>query len=124
MSAADLNAGPSPFAAHRRHTLWWAFLLHRISGLLLALFLPFHFLVLGLAIEGSARLDGFLAWADAPLVKLAETGLVFLLAVHMAGGLRLLALELLAWRSWQKNAAATAVGFAVCAALLFLLSAW
>ena len=124
MKAVDLGAGPSPFAAHRRHTLWWAFLLHRISGLFLALFLPFHFLVLGLAIEGSARLDGFLAWTDAPLVKLAEMGLVFLLAVHMAGGLRLLALELLAWRSWQKTAAAVAVGFAVCVALLFLLSAW
>lgn len=124
MKAADLSAGPNPFAPHRRHALWWAFLLHRISGLLLAVFLPFHFLVLGLAIEGSARLDGFLAWTDAPLVKLAETGLVFLLAVHMAGGLRLLALELLAWRHWQKNAAAAAAGFAVCAALLFLLSAW
>ena len=124
MKAVDMSAGASPFAAHRRHTLWWAFLLHRISGLLLAVFLPFHFLVLGLAIEGSARLDGFLAWTEAPLVKLAETGLVFLLAVHMAGGLRLLALELLAWRSWQKNAAAVAAGFAVCVALLFLLSAW
>ena len=124
MKAAEVSAGASPFAAHRRQALWWAFLLHRVSGLLLAVFLPFHFLVLGLAIEGSARLDGFLAWADAPLVKLAETGLVFLLAVHMAGGLRLLALELLAWRSWQKNAAAAAAGFAVCTALLFLLSAW
>ena len=124
MRAADLSAGSGPFAAHRRQALWWAFLLHRVSGLLLAVFLPFHFLVLGLAIEGSAQLDGFLAWADAPLVKLAETALVFLLAVHMAGGLRLLALELLAWRSWQKNAAAAAAGFAVCTALLFLLSAW
>lgn len=109
---------------YRNRPLWWAFLLHRVSGLLLALFLPFHFLVLGLAIEDAARLDGFLAWTERPLVKLAEAGLVFLLAVHMAGGLRLLALELLAWQRWQKNLAAAAGGFALFAALLFLTTAW
>ena len=114
----------SVLAPHRDRPLYWAFLLHRLSGLLLALFLPFHFLVLGLAIESSARLDGFLAWTDAPLVKLAETLLVFLLAVHMAGGLRLLALELLAWSRWQKNAAAAAGGFAFFAALVFLTASW
>ncbi len=110
--------------AHRQHRLWWAFLIHRVSGVLLALFLPFHFLVLGLAIDDAARLDGFLAWTDRGLVKLAEAGLVFLLAVHLAGGLRLLALELLAWRGWQKDAAALAGGAALACALLFLTVAW
>ena len=111
-------------ASHRNQTLYWAFLLHRISGLGLAIFLPFHFSVLGFAIQDSAKLDSFLAWTDAPFVKLAEAGLVFLLAVHMAGGLRLLALELLAWSQWQKNAAAAAGGFAFFVALLFLAVAW
>ena len=40
-------------------------MVHRISGLALACFLPLHFLTLGLAIEGEARLDGFLRWMDA-----------------------------------------------------------
>lgn len=111
-------------ASHRNQPLYWAFLLHRVSGLLLAIFLPFHFMVLGLAIENSAKLEGFLDWTEAPLVKLAEAGLVFLLAVHMAGGLRLLALELLAWSHWQKNAAAAASGFALFVAVLFLTAAW
>ncbi|MFC6856105.1 succinate dehydrogenase [Marivibrio halodurans] len=111
-------------APHRRQVLWWAFLMHRVSGVLLALFLPFHFLVLGFAIKGDATLDGFLAWTENPLVKLAETGLFLLLAVHLAGGLRLLALELLAWRSWQKNMAALAAGAALAGALLFLGVAW
>ena len=66
---------------HRRQPLYLAFLLHRLSGLGLALFLPFHFYVLGLALKGEAELNGFLHWSQAPLVKLAETGLVFLLAV-------------------------------------------
>ncbi|MYE58666.1 MAG: hypothetical protein F4X35_03640, partial [Alphaproteobacteria bacterium] len=57
---------------------WWAFLLHRLSGVALAVFLPFHFLVLGLAVERAA-LDGVLRWTDNPWVKLAEAGLVVLL---------------------------------------------
>ena len=36
---------------HRRQPLYLAFLLHRLSGLGLALFLPFHFYVLGLALQ-------------------------------------------------------------------------
>jgi len=104
-----------------RQALFWAFVLHRLSGLALALFLPVHFLVLGLAVERAA-LDGLLNWADLPLVKLAESGLVFLLAVHLVGGLRLLALEFLPWRDGQKTLAALAGGVALLAAGLFLLN--
>lgn len=107
----------------RNHLTYWAFVLHRLSGVGLALFLPAHLYVLSLALEGEAALDGFLRWAEAPLVKLAETVLVVLLAVHMAGGLRLLALEFLPWRDWQKGLIAAACGFAVAAGLLFLLRA-
>jgi len=39
----------------RNHPAYWAFLVHRISGLALALFLPAHFLALGTALEGEAR---------------------------------------------------------------------
>jgi len=81
---------------HRNHRAWWAFLGHRLSGLALAAFLPFHFLALGLAVE-AASLDAFLVWTDTGLVKLAEWGLVTLLALHLLFGLRLLALELLPW---------------------------
>ena len=77
--------------------------MHRLSGLALAIFLPFHFLALGLAIDGDARLDSFLRWTDQPLVKLAEGGLVFLLAVHLLGGLRVLVIENFAWRDGQKQ---------------------
>lgn len=108
---------------HRRHPAWWAFALHRLSGVALALFLPLHFLVLGLALEGGDRLDGFLRWTDSGLVKVAEMGLVFLLALHMAGGLRLLALEFLPWRDWQKTLIALATGAAAIVAGAFLLNA-
>jgi fumarate reductase subunit D len=106
----------------RNHPSFWAFALHRVSGLLLALFLPFHFWALGTAIAGAARLDAFLDWTRQPLVKLAETGLVVLLAAHLTGGLRLLALELLAWRSWQKSAVGISAGISLAVGLLFLLN--
>jgi fumarate reductase subunit D len=108
--------------AHRDHPGYWAFLVHRISGIALALFLPAHFLALGTALEGTARLDRFLAWTDQPLVIAAEWGLVVLLAAHAAGGLRVLALELLPWREWQKALAAVAAGCALAAGLAFALA--
>ena len=98
-------------------------MVHRISGLALACFLPLHFLALGMAINGEARLDGFLRWTANPLVKLAETGLVFLLAVHMLGGLRILVIENLPWREGQKRLAMFAGGAAIVIAALFLLTA-
>lgn len=106
---------------YRRDTLWLAAMVHRVSGVLLALFLPVHFLVLGLAIESEARLDGFLAWTRQPLVKLAETGLVVLLAVHLVGGIRVLAIEHLPWRDGQKRMATIALGFALAVGALFLI---
>lgn len=109
--------------AYRRDILWIAALVHRISGVLLACFLPLHFLALGLAIQGEARLDGFLKWTDNPIVKLAETGLLFLLAVHLLGGLRLLAMENLSWRDNQKRIALFAAGLAFICAFVFLVGA-
>lgn len=108
---------------HRNHPLWYAFVLHRLSGLALALFLPVHFLVLSLALSDAARLDGLLAWTDLAIVKAAEVGLVFLLAVHLFGGLRLMALELLPLTSRQKTLAAAAVGLSVLVSGGFLLRA-
>jgi fumarate reductase subunit D len=108
-------------AANRREDLWIAAFVHRISGVLLACFLPLHFLALGLALEGELRLNGFLTWAEDPWVKLAETGLLFLLAVHLLGGLRLLAMDVLPWSDRQKPMAFWAAGFAVLCAVAFLL---
>ncbi len=107
--------------SHQRHGLWLAHLLHRVSGLALAIFLPIHFYVLGLALNDPAALDGFLRWGDNPLVKLAEIGLVFLLAVHFFGGMRLLALEFLPWSSRQKTFAAMAVALSFFVACTFAL---
>ena len=106
---------------HRHSALWLAALAHRLSGLALAVFLPLHFLTLGLAIRGEAPLESFLRWSDQPLVKLAESGLVFLLMVHMLGGVRVLLIENLDWHDRQKELATVAA--AVSAIVGFILLA-
>ncbi len=108
-------------AAYRHNTLWVAAWIHRVSGVLLAVFLPLHFLALGLAIEGEAMLDGFLTWTANPVVKVAEFGLVFLLAVHLLGGLRVLVIENLSWRENQKQLALGGFVVAALIAVFFFL---
>ena len=105
--------------AHRGNALWLAALVHRVSGLALAAFLPLHFFTLGLALEGEARLDGFLRWSDQPLVKFSEV-ILFLLAIHLLGGVRLLVLENFSWLSGQKYLAVLAAAASAAIAFAFL----
>ena len=104
------------------HPAWWAFLVHRVSGVALAVFLPLHFAALATALRGEAALDGFLRFADAPLVKAAEWGLVVLLALHLAGGVRLLLIEFGTWSGLRKNLIAVTAGFAAVTGLAFALA--
>lgn len=109
--------------AHRNHPGWWAALVHRLSGLALAIFLPLHFLALGTALEGAGALDRFLDLTASPLVKLAETGLVLALALHLALGLRVLHVEFLPRPESRTRAVVSACfGIGVAVALLFALN--
>ncbi len=106
---------------HRGSALWIAAMVHRLSGLALAIFLPVHFFVLGLSFHGGARLDNFLRWSDQPLVKLAEGGLVFLLTIHLLGGLRVLVIENFDWHDGQKQLATLAAAISAAVAFVFLV---
>ncbi len=110
-------------APHQKTTLWLAYALHRTSGLALSVFLPAHFYVLSLALTTAGGLDDFLIWSDQPLVKFAEFGLIFLLAIHFFGGIRLMALEFLPWSPRQKTYAAVALAGSFFVSCTFLLSA-
>ena len=121
ISKSDIASGQQPgarplraaFGPARMGPSKAAALIHRLSGLALALFLPLHFLALGLALE-EARFAAFIAWSNQPWVKLSEFGLVTALAIHLAGGLPPLAARWLA----------IAFGFGLGAGLLFLLNAF
>jgi fumarate reductase subunit D len=102
----------------RQHSSYWAFMVHRVSGIALAVFLPLHFWTLGNALQ----LEEFLQWAQQPLVKLGEWLIVVALAAHLGGGLRVLALEFLPWRNWQKSLTAAAAALIVGVGLAFALA--
>jgi len=102
----------------RQHPSYWTFVVHRVSGIALAVFLPLHFWTLGRALA----LEEFIAWSQQPLVKLGEWLIVVALAAHLGGGLRVLALEFLAWREWQKSLAAGAAALAIGVGLAFALA--
>jgi len=121
MRSTPLNVRRNDGRAHA-HAAWWAYLVHRISGLALALFLPVHFLALSTALHGDAALDGFLRFTDQPLFKLGEWGLVVLLALHATGGVRLLLIEFRPWSGLRKNWIAAACGAGVLAGLAFALA--
>jgi fumarate reductase subunit D len=106
----------------RSHPSWWAFVVHRVSGLALALFLPLHFWALAHSLQGEAALDGFLRFTDRPLFKFGEWGLVVLLALHLGGGVRLLLIEFAPWSGLRKNALAAAAAFALASGLAFALA--
>lgn len=106
----------------RGHAAYWAFVVHRVSGVALALFLPLHFWVLAQALRGHAELDRWLRLVDLPLFKFAEWGLVVLLSMHMVGGVRLLLIEFGPWSGPRKNWIAGAVGFSVATGMAFALA--
>jgi fumarate reductase subunit D len=102
----------------KKESSYWMFMVHRLSGIALALFLPLHFWALGNALQ----LDSFLAWTEQPLVKAGEWAIVIALAAHLGGGLRVLALEFLPWRDWQKSLAAAAAALTVGVGLALALA--
>lgn len=106
----------------RSHVSWVAFCIHRVSGILLTLFLPIHFWTLGLALDGEARLDGALRWYEAPIFKFGEWALVLLLAAHALGGIRLLLIEFRPWRGLRKGWIAASFGIAAAISFVFIIA--
>ena len=109
-------------AAHKRPG-FAAALLHRLSGILLAIFLPFHFLALALALDSADALDSFLRITTAPLVKFSEAAVVAALCLHMTLGLRVLAIELLGFRERNLSALSVCAGATLVVLIGFFLSA-
>ncbi|MCL4748449.1 MAG: succinate dehydrogenase, cytochrome b556 subunit [Burkholderiaceae bacterium] len=106
----------------RGHSGWWAYLVHRVSGIALALFLPLHFFALAQSLRSEQALDEFIRFTDAPLFKFAEWALVVLLSAHLGGGLRLLAIEFGSWRGLRKSWIGVTAGATMLAGIAFALA--
>jgi fumarate reductase subunit D len=109
-------------ASHRQPG-FVAALLHRLSGIALAIFLPLHFLALATALNGAAALDSFLAVTRTPLVRASELALVAALATHMALGLRVLAIELFDIRDRTAAVLSGCAAMVLAVGVVFLLNA-
>ncbi len=114
----------NPSSRSRKNIAWWAFVIHRVSGLGLALFLPLHFLLLSKSLRGEAALDEALTLSQMPVIKFAEWGLVTLLTLHLVGGIRLLLIEFGPWRGVRSGwiTATVFVSFGVGFLFLFNLA--
>ena len=99
-----------------------AALIHRLAGPALAIFLPIHFYVLSAALNGADTLDSFLKVSAQPLLKLSEGAIVVALALHMALGLRVLAIEFLPVRERTRVAVSVCLAAAFAVGLMFLLT--
>ncbi len=109
-------------ALHRQRG-FVAAMLHRLSGIVLAFFLPIHFLALATALNGAKALDAFLAITRQPVVMAAEFAIVVALAVHLTLGLRIVAIEFFDLR--EKTLVPLSICFAAVGAvgLIFILNA-
>jgi fumarate reductase subunit D len=99
-----------------------AAMLHRLSGVALAIFLPLHFIALGTALGGADSFQSFLGVTHNGFVRVAELGLVTALGLHMALGLRVLAIEFLAVRERSAIVLSACVACSLTVGLLFLLN--
>lgn len=98
-------------------------MLHRLSGVALAIFLPIHFLALATALNGAKALDAFLAVTRQPLVMAAEFAIVVALGIHMTLGLRVLAIEFFDFREKTLIPLSICLAAVLAVGALFILNA-
>ena len=67
----------------------WSWILHRITGVILVLYLLMHILVLSSSIGGEGNFNAWLSNLQTPLTHVLEIGLVAVVAFHLLNGLRI-----------------------------------
>jgi len=105
---------------HARHVAFYAFAAHRVTGLALALFLALHFAALW-RLPDAEIFDHALALTAHPLARAGEILIVAALALHLAGGARILAAEFLPGRARGGGRIAASVLFAGAVAAAYAL---
>jgi fumarate reductase subunit D len=108
-------------ASHRQRG-YVAALLHRLSGIALAIFLPLHFLALATALNGAQSLDAFLAITRWPAVTVLEIIIVVALAIHLALGLRVLAIEFFDFHETTLAALSACIAAVAAVGLILMLN--
>ena len=84
--------------AYKRYTHtrvgWWAWALHRVTGIALVLYLFAHIGVISTAIAGGKTFDDVLAFLQTPLFVVLDLLLLAALVYHAANGIRVILFDL------------------------------
>jgi succinate dehydrogenase / fumarate reductase, cytochrome b subunit len=72
----------------------WAFWLHRLSGLVIALYMLVHISVVALVITSKASFDGAMVFLKNPIFIALEMGLIATILVHGLNGVRIVLFDL------------------------------
>ena len=77
----------------------WAFYLHRLSGMGIALFLPLHILDIAVFAFLPKDFDELHSIYGSTLMRIFECGLLFALSFHALNGLRIIAADFFNWNT-------------------------
>ena len=97
-----------------------AWLLHRLTGLALAIYLIPHFISINRSRLGPDVFDAALATFTAPFYKAAESLLIMVVAFHSFNGLRIIVIDIFTFSHRQKLLFGLVMG--ACAAVLVAVS--
>lgn len=79
---------------YRIHLGTWAWILHRLSGLALILYLLLHVWVIHHLIRGERSFDSIMESFNTPLFKFLEIGLIGVILYHLFNGLRVTLIDM------------------------------
>ena len=106
------------YAGYRGREGHWAFLLHRITGLGVVLFLAIHILDTSFVYFAPQLYDDVINVYRSTLFGLGEIALVFCLFFHGVNGLRIAYLDLIAPKDWSIDKARKTTYIALAASLV------
>lgn len=121
---ASLKTALSGYAGYRGREGHWAFLLHRITGLGVVLFLAIHIIDIAFVYFAPQLFEDVLNVYRTTLFGLGEIALVFCLLFHGVNGVRIAYLDLVKPKDWtiEKTRRSARIALAV-SILLWLPSA-
>jgi succinate dehydrogenase / fumarate reductase cytochrome b subunit len=67
----------------------WSWLLHRITGVILVIYLFMHLLALSSSTGGASKFNTWISSLQTPLTHVLEIGLAAVVAFHLLNGLRI-----------------------------------
>ncbi len=91
--AITTQSGLITYTGYRYRTGMWAFVLHRLSGFVLALYLIVHVWVVRTVANGPEGFNSVMKLLDNPINKFLEIGLYAVVLFHSLNGIRILIVD-------------------------------